>query len=129
MVQLPDCLSNGSCATAPDLDGFTSVCFADVAGVRHQLYVTGSSGPPVILLHEISGLTNDTLATARQLAAARYTVVVPLLFGEPGTRATFRNMRKVCGDDGFACNRCASCRTARARDGPTGRASASSACA
>lgn len=103
-LPLPDCLADTGCQGA-DVAGFTSLCFTDASGRAHRVYVAGASGPPVLLLHEVSGLTNQTLATARQLAAARYTAVVPLLFGEPGENKATRNIRRVCGDDRFACNR------------------------
>ncbi|CAN5775784.1 hypothetical protein BH18ACI5_BH18ACI5_06690 [soil metagenome] len=105
MIQLPDCLALGACAVQPDLVGFTSMCFTDTTGAKHQIYVKGSAGPPVILLHEITGLTTPAVSTARQLADAGYTPIVPLLFGELEKSAPFRNMQRVCGDDKFACNR------------------------
>jgi dienelactone hydrolase len=86
------------------LKDFVAVCFTDSTGTKRQVYVKGDAGPPVILLHELPGLTEETLSTARQLAAARYTVVVPLLFGQPGERATIGNARRICGNDQFACN-------------------------
>jgi dienelactone hydrolase len=104
MLQRPDCeLSSGSCPGGLDVSGFTSMCFTEKAGAKHQVYVAGSSGPPVLLLHEINGLTNETLATARQLAAASYTVIMPLFFGEPGKRRGVGSAASICGDDQFSC--------------------------
>jgi dienelactone hydrolase len=93
------------CPGAEDVTGFTSLCFTDRLQRSHQIYAIGSAGPPVILLHELPGLTKETFATARQLAAARYKVLVPLLFGKPGESHAFSNVGKVCGDSEFACNR------------------------
>jgi dienelactone hydrolase len=100
-----ECISTGLCPGGIDLAGFTPMCFTDAANARHQIYVTGASGPPVLLLHEISGLTPETLATARQLAAARYTVIVPLFFGQPGERLGLGSAGRICGDEQFACKR------------------------
>jgi dienelactone hydrolase len=87
-----------------DIEGFTSLCFTDSQNTKHQLYATGTEGPPVISLHELPGLSSETFATARQLAGVRYTVVVPLLFGQPGESHAISNIGKVCGVSQFACN-------------------------
>jgi dienelactone hydrolase len=106
MLQRPECIPAGLCPGGLDVAGFTSMCFADSASKKHQVYVTGAgTGPPVILMHEINGLTSETLGTARQLAAARYTVVMPLFFGEPGKRQGLFSAGSICGDDQFSCNR------------------------
>jgi dienelactone hydrolase len=105
MLQRPECLlSDGFCPGGLRADGFKEMCFTDKAGAKHQVYFAGT-GPPVLLLHEINGLTNETLATARQLAAGRYTAVVPLFFGEPGKRRSVFSAGGICKDDQFACNR------------------------
>jgi len=101
----PDCISGGPCPGGPDVIGFSSRCFTDAAGTAHQIYVKEAAGPPVLLLHEISGLTNTTLCTARQLADAGYTVIVPLFFGKPGDDTGLGSAKQICGDDQFACNR------------------------
>lgn len=49
--------------------------------VSHDVYVTGSGGPGVLLLHEIAGLTTNTLELASEIAATGLTVAVPHLFG------------------------------------------------
>lgn len=105
MLQRPECFSTGTCPGGLDVTGFTSMCFTDKAGAKHQVYVTGTSGPPVMLLHEITGLTTPTLETARQLADARYTVVLPLFFGEPGKRSGIGKASAICKDDQFSCIR------------------------
>jgi dienelactone hydrolase len=110
MLQRPECIPAGLCPPGPgpgglDIAGFTSMCFPDSAGKKHQVYVIGASGPPVMLLHEINGLTNETMETARRLAAARYTVVLPLFFGKPGERHGIGSAGSICGDDQFSCNR------------------------
>lgn len=56
------------------------------AGITHPVYCLndGTSKPPVLLLHELTGLTPGTLAYAEELSKD-FTVYVPLLFGEKGT--------------------------------------------
>lgn len=58
--------------------------FAHV-GITHSVYCLndGTSKPPVLLLHELTGLTPGTLAYAEELSKD-FTVYVPLLFGEKG---------------------------------------------
>ena len=55
------------------------------------------AGPPVLLLHELPGLSPLTLAFARErLAPAGFSVHMPVLFGEPGDRKLLCNTARVC---------------------------------
>lgn len=63
-------------------------CFKDPfahAGITHSVFCLddGTAKPPVLLLHELTGLTPGTLAYAEELSKD-FTVYVPLLFGEKG---------------------------------------------
>jgi dienelactone hydrolase len=63
-------------------------CFTEPishAGITHSLFCLNqdSSKPPVLLLHELTGLSPGTLAYAEELSKD-FTVYVPLLFGEKG---------------------------------------------
>jgi dienelactone hydrolase len=49
-------------------------------GVTHPTYRKGS-GPGVIVIHEIPGITPDVIAFAQEVVDAGYTVVMPHLFG------------------------------------------------
>src|SRR6478736_105144 len=51
-------------------------------GVTRPTYRKGS-GPGVIVIHEIPGLTPDVIAFAEEVVAAGFTVVLPHLFGTP----------------------------------------------
>src|SRR3954468_2831256 len=68
-------------------------------GVTHPTYRKGS-GPGVILVHELPGLTSEVLAFAEEVVAAGHTVVAPPLFGKVEGPATLgqvlRVLPKVC---------------------------------
>jgi dienelactone hydrolase len=57
-------------------------------GITHSVLCLNDSAskPPVLLLHELTGLTPGTLAYAEELSKD-FTVYVPLLFGEKGARS------------------------------------------
>ena len=51
-------------------------------GVTHPTYRKGS-GPGVVVIHEIPGITPDVIAFAQEVVDAGFTVVLPHLFGTP----------------------------------------------
>jgi dienelactone hydrolase len=68
-------------------------------GVSHPTYRRGS-GPGVVVIHEIPGITPEVATFGEELVDAGYTVVMPSLFGTPGTPmtagSTARTIGKVC---------------------------------
>jgi dienelactone hydrolase len=66
--------------------GWTSESFTN-AGITHDLYTRGS-GPGVVLLPEIPGMTPAVMGLAEHLVGAGFTVTVISLFGEPGRPMT-----------------------------------------
>lgn len=62
--------------------GFSRGTFAHL-GAERDVYELGS-GPAVIVLSEMPGITPPTIELCRRLAAADYAVVLPQLVGEPG---------------------------------------------
>lgn len=60
-------------------------------GVTHPTYRKGT-GPGVIVIHEIPGITPAVLDFAEDVVARGFTVVMPSLFGRPGAPATAREM-------------------------------------
>lgn len=58
------------------------------------------SGPGVIVIHEIPGLTPEVIGFGEEVVAAGYTVVMPHLFGTPerplGPGSLVSAMRQVC---------------------------------
>ena len=56
--------------------------------VTHDIYLGPENGPGVLLLHELAGLTDNTLELADEISAAGFTVAVPHLFGRVGGEGT-----------------------------------------
>ncbi|MDQ4024646.1 MAG: dienelactone hydrolase family protein [Actinomycetota bacterium] len=63
-------------------------------GITHTVYKKGS-GPVVIVLHELPGLSPTALDLGRRLAE-RFTVLMPLLFGSPGQNSGKRGFVQIC---------------------------------
>jgi len=68
-------------------------------GVNHPTYRRGT-GPGVIVIHEIPGITPEVIGFADEVVAAGFTVVMPHLFGTPEAPASganiLRSIRQVC---------------------------------
>ncbi len=73
-------------------------------GTSHPTYRKGT-GPGVIVIHEIPGMTPDVIAFGDEVVAAGYTVVMPHLFGTPGKPAgagyVLKTLRQVCVSNEF----------------------------
>ena len=68
-------------------------------GTTHPTYRKGS-GPGVIVIHEIPGLTPEVIGFAEEVVEAGFTVVLPHLFGEPEAPMNpvtlAKTMKQVC---------------------------------
>jgi dienelactone hydrolase len=64
------------------LDGFTRESFCHEGSAR-TVYRRGS-GPPVVVMHEMPGITPAVRRFAQRVADEGYTVFMPHLFGTPG---------------------------------------------
>src|SRR4029079_17316166 len=64
------------------LDGFTETSFT-CNGVSRPVYRAGS-GPGVVVVHEVPGITPLVADFGRRVVDAGFTVAMPSLFGEPG---------------------------------------------
>lgn len=64
------------------------------AGVMHPVYRKGS-GPGVVLLPELPGMTPEVMALAERLVSAGFTVAVPSLVGTPGRGVSGRYLASV----------------------------------
>lgn len=69
------------------------------AGTTHPTYRKGT-GPGVVVVHEIPGITPEVIAFADEVVAAGFTVVMPQLFGTPGAPMT---VGRVAGAIGRIC--------------------------
>lgn len=85
------------------LDGWRRAPFT-AAGVTHDCYERGS-GPGVVLIPEIPGVTPQVLGLADHLVAEGFTVVVPSPFGDPGRAASpryvIRTVARLCVSSEF----------------------------
>ncbi len=86
------------------LDGWERSEFAS-AGIAHDVYRRGS-GPAVVVIHEIPGITPKVTTFANEVVARGFTVVMPDLVGtpgrEPGNAYTAASTVKVCVAREFA---------------------------
>lgn len=64
------------------LGGFEEISF-EFEGTRRRVFRMGS-GPAVVVIHEVPGITPQVADFGRRVAAAGCTAVLPHLFGEPG---------------------------------------------
>ncbi|MFF2198323.1 dienelactone hydrolase family protein [Streptomyces sp. NPDC058157] len=65
-----------------------------VEGVEKTVYAAGS-GPAVVVLPEMPGISPDVLRLARWVRDAGFTVLVPSLFGRDGAFPTVEGGREV----------------------------------
>ena len=72
------------------------------AGETKTIYRRGT-GPGVIVLHEVYGITPETLCLAERIADQGYTVFLPHLFGDPGQRAGKLDLARMCLGRDFNC--------------------------
>lgn len=81
-----------------ELDGWQRGEFS-AAGFTHTTYRKGT-GPGVVVVHEIPGITPSVLRFAEDVVAAGFTVVMPLLVGEVGRGLSqgylASSMSKIC---------------------------------
>ncbi len=86
------------------LEGFTKESF-EADGKRRDVYRIGS-GPAVIVISEIPGITPWVAQFGRRVAAAGCTAVLPVLFGDPGRPMTgayaLRSIAPACVSREFA---------------------------
>jgi dienelactone hydrolase len=78
---------------APALDGFELSSFSAL-GKEFPVYRAGS-GPAVIVVHEVPGITPLVAGFGRKVADAGLTAVLPSLFGTPGKPMTGAYAGKV----------------------------------
>jgi dienelactone hydrolase len=88
----------------PTLDSFTETEFT-FDGVTRRVY-RGGSGPGVVVVHEVPGITPLVADFGRRVVDAGFTVAMPSLFGEPGramsTPYVFKSISGACVSREFA---------------------------
>ena len=62
------------------------------------------SGPAIVLLHELAGMSPEDIALAKCLAQEGLSVYVPFLFGEPGQNRFFAGYFQSCAQADFECS-------------------------
>jgi dienelactone hydrolase len=81
-----------------ELDGFTETTFT-YDGATRPVY-RGGSGPGVVVVHEVPGITPLVADFGRRLIDAGFTVAMPSLFGDPGKPMSFgyiaKSMTSAC---------------------------------
>lgn len=92
--KLESCLKSDKKDTAGD-DDF------EAGSIKHPVYCFPGdrSKPPVLLLHELPGLSGKTLEYARKLSQD-FTVYVPLLFGKPNSQSNWHGLVITFGLNG-----------------------------
>ena len=84
--------------TGQELVGWERSSFSS-ANITHTTYRKGS-GPGVVVVHEIPGITPAVLRFAEEVVQAGFTVVMPLLVGEAGRDVRGKyiasSMSKIC---------------------------------
>lgn len=78
---------------APELEGFERSSFTAM-GSEYPVYRAGT-GPAVIVVHEVPGITPLVAGFGREVADAGLTAVLPSLFGTPGKPMTAGYAAKV----------------------------------
>ena len=77
------------------LDTWTKSSFT-ADGKTHDTYRKGS-GPGVVVIHEIPGMTDKVIGFGQTVVDAGFTVVMPQLFGDPGAPASPKQLAKALG--------------------------------
>lgn len=82
------------------LEDFTSYRWSH-GNISHDVYVIGD-GPPVLVMHELPGLTAVVVDFARRLAGQGFRVYLPHLFGKSLQSASLSNSLRLCISREFA---------------------------
>jgi dienelactone hydrolase len=84
----------------PSLRGFDCL-----DGFERTMLRTGPrTGAPILLLHELPGMTPEDMDLARHLGTDGFSVYLPLLFGAVGQHNARAGYRQSCQHDEFVCH-------------------------
>ena len=70
---------------------------------RKYFHRAQAGKPPVVVLHEVLGLTKGCFALGDRLWTSGFSVFLPLLFGEPEGHTFIGGYLRSCGSSAFSC--------------------------
>jgi dienelactone hydrolase len=79
---------------AVSIEEFVSFTFVD-GDISHRVFRKGT-GPGVVVIHELPGMTPACIALAEVMASSGFCVHLPLLFGAPGDNHPIAFTAKIC---------------------------------
>lgn len=79
-----------------ELDGFEQPVSIKTGELTKQLYVSSTSGKPVIVMHELPGMTSSYIEYCRELSTQGFRVYMPLLFKSPHTEMNSPQIALFC---------------------------------
>lgn len=78
------------------IDGFEQPVSISSGKLTKQLYVSNTLGKPVIVMHELPGMTTSFIEYCRELSIQGFRVYMPLLFKSPHTEMRFPEIALFC---------------------------------
>jgi dienelactone hydrolase len=94
--------AHGNVRGRPAISGFATETFRH-SGRARQVYIAGE-GMPVLLLHELPGMSWATVLLAQRLADRGFRVYVPRLFGGVGQSNGFKGTLQSCFGPDWDCS-------------------------
>jgi dienelactone hydrolase len=85
-------------------EGYTPMSLPQGGTEHHQTFVTAKMGPPVIVLHELPGLTPSDLDLGIRISKEGFTCYLPLIFGAPDTYSLYGNTLRACFGGQVSCS-------------------------
>jgi len=79
-----------------EIGGFEQPVTISAGALSKQLYVSGTQGKPVIVMHELPGMTRSFIDYCRGLSTRGFRVYMPLLFKSPCTEMNPPQMALFC---------------------------------
>ena len=79
-----------------DIDGFSRIDDVEHAGIQLPVFVSDKGSKPLVVLHELPGMTPAFIRYCKAMVAHDYKVYMPLIFGEPNSQMGFVQMAAFC---------------------------------
>ena len=87
----------------PDPTGFMRINLPR-RGEQHPVFHSARNGPPIIILHELPGMTPDDLALGRRVGDECFTTYLPLIFGAANEYKAYFNAFRACHSGQINCS-------------------------